>query len=331
MFINYEIHFKKQQKGVYMKEFLFESSDDLNQIHAYLWEPTSTPIGIVQIVHGMQEHMGRYNEFAEYLTKRGFVVVGHDQLGHGKTAVTPDQLGFISNHHPSDILVHDIHRVRKGATKKYPSLPYFIFGHSMGSYLLRKYISKHGEGLSGAIICGTGEDNVAKSKAGLALIGALTKKYGPYHRSKFITQMLFSGPYKEFDMTGNDFDNSWLTKDVTIVQKYYDDPYCTTPFTLNGYNALVSTVIYDAGKSAYKKVPSNLPILIVAGYRDPVGNFGKGPKIVYNNYVKAGLTDVSCKLFDDDRHEILNELDRETVYEYLENWIAKHLVKKTNE
>ena len=308
-----------------MKEITFDSASGKNKVQAYYWLPECQPCGIVQIIHGMQEHMGRYTEFAEFLSDNGFIVIGHDQLGHGRTAVTEDQLGYIAKEHPSDILVRDIHRLRKGAEKKFPGIPYFIFGHSMGSYLLRKYIAKYAEGLKGVIICGTGNEKPAKAKAGLAVIGALTKKYGQYHRSEAVTKMLFSGPYKEFDMTGTDLGNSWLTKDVTIVQKYYDDKYCSTPFTLNGYNALISTVIYDGQKAAYKNVPKDLPILIVSGDRDPVGNFGKGPKEVYNNYVKAGVTDIDIKLFDDDRHEILNELDRENVYDYIYTWLISYI------
>ncbi|MCR5148622.1 MAG: alpha/beta hydrolase [Eubacterium sp.] len=309
-----------------MKKILFESSNKLTKIHAYVWEPEGEPVGIIQLIHGMQEHMGRYTDFAQYLAGKGFVVVGHDQLGHGKTAVTEDQLGFISKEHPSDTLIMDIHRLRKGTMKKYPMLPYFIFGHSMGSYLLRKYISKFGYGLAGVIICGTGNENPAKAKAGLALIGALTKKYGQYHRSKFITETLFSGPYSEFDMTGNDPENSWLTKDTEIVAKYYNDPMCKTIFTLNGYNALISTVIYDCSPAAYKKVPKDLPILIVSGDRDPVGNFGKGPTKVYENYLKADISDVTLRLFNDDRHEILNELDRADIYSYIHEWIEDRLI-----
>lgn len=307
-----------------MKEITFDSADGKNKIKAYYTMPAGKAKGIVQIVHGMQEYMGRYKDFAEYLSGKGYIVVGHDQLGHGRTAVTEDQLGYIAKEHPSDILIRDIYRLRKGAEKKFPDLPYFIFGHSMGSYLLRKYITKYADGLAGVIICGTGNENVTKSRAGLAMIGALTKKYGPYHRSEAVAKMMFSGPYKKFDMTGTDLENSWLTKDVTIVQKYYDDVFCTTPFTLNGYNALVSTVIYDGQKSAFTSVPKDLPILIVSGDRDPVGNFGKGPKEVYENYVKAGVTDVQIKLFEDDRHEILNELDRESVYDYIYTWINDH-------
>ena len=309
-----------------MKNITFDSADGKSKIQAYYWTPDGEAKGIVQLIHGMQEHIGRYTDFAEYLVSKGFIVVAHDQLGHGRTAVTEDQLGFVAKEHPSDTLVRDIHRLRTGTEKKFPGLPYFIFGHSMGSYLLRKYIAKYADGLSGVIICGTGNEKPAKAKAGLAVIGALTKKYGPYHRSQAVTKMMFGGHYKEFDMTGTDLGNSWLTKDVTIVQKYYDDKYCSTPFTLNGYNALVSTVIYDGQKAAYTAVPKDLPILIVSGDRDPVGNFGKGPKEVYANYVKAGVTDIEIRLFEDDRHEILNELDRSSVYDYIYEWLDSHLI-----
>ena len=304
-------------------EFYYDSRDNSSKIHAIKWVPDTDPVGILIIVHGMAEHLGRYETFAEYMCEKGFVVAGNEHLGHGDS-VSQGPKGYFCSRDAATVVVRDVHRLKKTIQEEYPGLPIFIFGHSMGSLITRNYLTRYGTGIDGAIICGTGNENPAKSKAGLALIGALTKKYGPYHRSEMITKTVFSGPYKEFDLTGNDLDNSWLSKDVTIVQKYYDDPLNGPVFTLNGYNALISTVIYDATKPAYSRVPKSLPVLIVSGDRDPVGNFGKGPQQVYKNYIKAGLVDVTIKLFDDDRHEILNELDRQSVYDYIYDWISEH-------
>ena len=195
----------------------------------------------------------------------------------------------------------------------------------MGSYLLRRYLSSHGEGLDGAIVMGTGQETDALTTAGLAFIKAEAKKHGWHYRSEKVEKMTFGAPYRKFDLTGEDPERSWLSKNVENVKAYYSDPRSGFLFTLNGYWALISTVKFDNQKKNIAAIPKDLPILIVSGEDDPVGNMGKGVKKVYNAFVKAGIRDVSCKLFEGDRHEILNELDRDEVYRYILDWIEMHL------
>ncbi len=226
-----------------------------------------------------------------------------------------------------DILLEDVHTLRTQVQKDYPDLPYFILGHSMGSYILRKYLCLHGTGLSGAIVMGTGFIDSGVTHAGLLMCRLLTLLKGEKERSAFITKLTFgSGGYRKFCMDGSDDSNSWLTKDTAIVRKYYQDPLCTFRFTLNGYQGLLETVLYDCTAKHLARMDRNIPVLLVSGSEDPVGDMGAGVRKVYEMFREAGMKDVKMRLFEGDRHEILNETDRETVvYPELLGWLDAHL------
>ena len=196
----------------------------------------------------------------------------------------------------------------------------------MGSYLLRRYLSLKAEGLKGAIIVGTGQENDVTTTAGLSMISAMAKARGWHHRSLKIRDMTYTAPYKIYDLNGIDKSNSWICSDPEIMEKYYSDPRCTFTFTLNGYEALLTTVRYVNQKRNINKIPKDLPILLVSGELDPVGNLGKGVKYVYNKYVEAGIKDIECHLFPDMRHEILNEPAHSEVYSFIQDWINRTLV-----
>ncbi len=303
----------------------FKSCDGINTIHAVAWLPEGEPKGVLQIVHGMVEYIERYEEFAEYMNSQGFIVVGHDHLGHGESVQTEEDWGYIAEVNPSAKLVEDIRRVYVGAKKKFEGLPYFLLGHSMGSYLVRKYITVYGNDLTGIILTGTGTESKATTKVGLMVIRALTKKYGSRYRSDFVRELMYTSPYKLYDLNGIDPERGWITRDPEITKKYYSDPKCTFTFTLNGYEALVSTVDFVCDKKNIAKIPRKVPLLIASGDMDPVGNLGKGVKEFYNEVVKTGKMNVECKLFPEARHEILNEINREDVYAFLRDWMLNLL------
>ncbi len=310
-----------------MKKILkFKSSDKKTMIHAVAWIPENRePVAVIQIVHGMVEYIERYEEFAEYLNSKGFIVVGHDHLGHGESVITNEDWGFIDEVNPSAKLIEDMRRLYVGAKKQYPDLPFFLLGHSMGSYLVRKYITVYGNDLSGIILTGTGMEKKATTKAGLMVIRALAKKYGWRYRSDFVRELMYTSPYKLYDLKGIDPERGWITRDAEITKKYYSDPKCTFTFTLNGYEALVSTVEFVCDKNNIKKIPKKVPLLIASGDMDPVGNLGKGVKEFYNAVVKTGKINVECKLFPDARHEILNETNRDEVYDFIYNWMIEYI------
>lgn len=301
------------------KTFTFLSADKKTQIHCVSWAPeTENYRGILQITHGMVEYIERYEAFANYMNGKGYLVVGHDHLGHGESVNSPEDWGYFAESRGSDVLVADMHRLRTITQKKYPKLPYFMLGHSMGSFLLRKYLCIHNDGLKGAIIMGTGFQPDFVLKFGKCLCRLLARFHGWHYRSGFIQKMAFAGNDNKF--RGESLKNNWLTKDTEIVKAYSASPKCTFRFTLNGFYNLFDTIWYDNRPEHLKKVPKKLPLFFVSGEDDPVGNFGKGVKRVYDTYKALGIRDIQCKLYSTDRHEILNELDRDQVYEDIFQW-----------
>ena len=272
----------------------------------------------------MVEYIERYRAFAEFLNDNGFLVVGHDHIGHGESVVSKDEWGFFAEH-PSDTVVADMHTLREITRKEHPGVPYFMLGHSMGSYMLRKYLAIHGEGLTGAIIMGTGciPDNTTKLAMFIAKLQAAF--FGWHHRSKLLQKLSYDKYYHQFDLTGKDASNSWLTKDEEIVKTYYADPKCTFVFTVNAYMGLFEAVLFDNQQENIEAVPKSLPLFFVSGAMDPVGGCGSGVKKVYNKFDAAGKEDITWKLYDNDRHEILNETDRDVVYHDILAWMNVHL------
>jgi len=310
-----------------LENYTFESSDGHSIIHCVKWLPDREPVGVVQLVHGMVEYIERYDEFARFLTSKGFVVVGHDHIGHGHSVEKEEDLGIMTGAHPSDDMVEDILTHFSITKKSYPGIPYFILGHSMGSYMLRKFLackSAYLEELSGAIIMGTGFEKSAFCNFGLFMIGAISLFKGKNYRSTLIRDLTYSAPYKQYDCYGKDFANSWLTKNIKSVEKYYSDPYCTFTFSLNAYRGLVEATKYACSKECANKMRKNIPLLVISGEADPVGNLGAGTKAAYQELKKAGIKDVTLKLYQGDRHEILNEIDRQQVYEDIYQWVDSH-------
>ena len=307
------------------KNLTFLSSDEKTMIHGVQWVPEGEPKAIVQLIHGMVEYIERYDDFANFLASKGFLVVGHDHLGHGQSVQSIEDWGYISEDCPARHLIRDIHRLRKEVQRRHPGLPYFIAGHSMGSYLLRRYLTHKGAGLAGAIIIGTGQESDMVVRSGLMLVRATAKAKGWRHRSEKLQNLTYSSAYKQYDLTRTDLENSWVCSDPKVMKAYYSDPRCSFLFTTSGFEALLSTVLFDNQKRNIEMIPKELPIYIISGEGDPVGNLGKGVKEVYQKYVKTGIIDIECKLYPDMRHEILNEPGKQEVYDDVLAWIDKHM------
>ncbi len=302
--------------------FNFLSNDGKTVVHAVKWTPDSGGYkAILQITHGMVEFIERYEPFAEFLTAKGYMVVGHDHIGHGQSVISKDDWGYFCEENPSDTLVEDMHKLRTIVQEEYPKLPYFMLGHSMGSFMLRKYLAFYNENLRGAIIMGTGFTPANMTKLALKLTDFMGKIKGTRYRSKILQSLVFGTDYKGFDMAGKKPENSWLTKDVEIVEAYYREPRCTFMFTVNGYKGLFEAVNYSCNPENAAKLPKKLPLFIVSGGQDPVGGLGKGVKTVYYMYQEAGMLDLTYKLYENDRHEILNETDKQMVFEDLLAWM----------
>lgn len=309
---------------IYKKHTYFKSTDKIHRIHTIIWQPEDTEIrGILQIAHGMVEYIDRYDGFARFLCQQGIMVVGNDHLGHGDSVNHEDEWGYVSETQGANRIVCDMYKLMRHMQKRHPGVPYFILGHSMGSFLTRKFLMLHGECVQGAVIMGTGYHSGIEASLGKALTQMLGKLKGKTFRSKLINNMAFGSYNRSFTPARTPYD--WLTKDEAMVDAYMLEPACTFTFTVNGYESLFDTLIYIQNPKHLEKLPKNLPVFFVSGSHDPVGNFGKGVEKVYNQFIALGMTDVSLKLFDDDRHEILNESDKEQVYEAIYQWINSHL------
>lgn len=299
------------------------STDGIHKLHVVCWEPEGEVKAVLQISHGMVEYIERYDAFAKYMNTQGVLVVGNDHLGHGHSVNSDDELGYFCERHDSGVVVNDLHEVTKFVKNKYPNVPYFLFGHSMGSFMARRYIMTYGAELTGAIICGTGSQPGAV--LGIAKFVANTIKVfkGEKHRSEFMKNLSFNGYNSRIKPLRTQ--NDWLTKDEKIVDAYNADKYCTYTFTVNGYLTLFDVITFIQKNENIEKIPHDLPLFVVAGEEDPVGSFGVAVKGVFEDYKARGQKDISLKLYPTDRHEILNELDRENVYQDLAKWVKEHI------
>ena len=295
------------------QEFYFLSSDGFHRIHGLRWSPRGDVRAVLQIVHGMAEHIERYDEFAGFLAENGMLVVGHSHLGHGQTAANDDELGWFGEPDGNDLLIGDIQTLRELTESQYPGVPYFILGHSMGSFLTRQYLGLYGKGLSGAVIMGTADlpDVLVQSAAALCRLMAAFK--GWHYRSALIDSFIIRSYERKMGM-------EWLSKNEESTRAYAEDPKCGFAFTLNGFYHFFRTVDRANSLEAAGQMPKDIPIRFTAGAEDPVGSNGKGVEAVYRRYQKQGAN-ADIKLYPGMRHEILNELDRLTVFEDILNWM----------
>lgn len=306
------------------EEFYFDSRDGEHKIHAVKWVPeVEKPVCVVQIVHGMAEHIDRYDEFAAYLANKGILVVGDDHLGHGKSVSPGEPYGYFCKEDAPTVLVRDEHRLKKMIQEQYTGVPYIILGHSMGSFITRNYLLRYGSGINGAIIMGTGLP--PKSAAvGASVLAAVQRVFcGARHVSKLIDRAAFGSYNKRIKSPKTDFD--WLSANEENVQRYLEDSLCGFVFTVNGFQTLFKLIrnLYDREK--LNSMPKNLPVFFVSGAEDPVGDYGKGVERVYQSYKDIGMQNVQMKLYPGDRHEILNETDREDIFADIYRWLLQRI------
>ena len=290
------------------------------EIRCRLYEPEGTARAVFQICHGMCEYLGRYERFIAFLQENGFAVIGHDHAGHGHSAATPEDLGYFGPH-GDETLVEDTRAVTGYAKERFPGLPVILMGHSMGSFITRAYLTKYGKELDGCIIMGT-SGAVGATGAGVLLARLTAKLRGDRYRSPFVKKIAFSAYNKRIPDAKSP--NAWLTKDEDVVKKYDKDPFCTYTFTANGFETLFTLLQRVSRADWADGVPKTLPVFLVSGEEDPVGQYGKGVRQVYDRLQKAGA-DVRMKLYPDCRHEILNEPERETVYRDILAWCEEIL------
>lgn len=307
------------------EEFYFGSRDGEHKLHAVRWIPrTEQPICILQIVHGMAEHIGRYEDFAHFMAGKGILVVGDDHLGHGLSVKEGEPRGYFCKEDAATVLVRDEHRLKKMMQEQYPGIPYIILGHSMGSFILRNYLMRYGNGIDGAVIMGTGMQPKHAVRLGWLQASFLSAVLGPKYVCKGMDKALF-GVYNLKFQAGPGDSGHWVSVSPENVKAFQADPLCNFVFTANGFQTLMRLILnlYDEQKLA--QMPKDLPVLFVSGQEDPVGDFGKSVEKVFHSFEALGMEHVQLKLYPGDRHEILNEADRQDVYGDIYRFILQNV------
>lgn len=304
----------------------YPSADGSSTVCARIWRPasvTADPRGVVQIVHGMSEYIGRYDAFARFLAEQGFLVCGEDHVGHGETAPSESDLGHIPVRGGEDVLLSDVHALRERVMSLVdPSTPYILFGHSLGSFIVRVYLTRCGHGVSAAILSGTGQQSRALTLAGRALPRLIALVRGERHRSP-LAHALGAGAYsKAITDARTEFD--WLSHDRGVVDAYIADPRCGMMFTVGGYAAVADLADDSQRMGLARRIPRDIPMLLIGGAEDPVGDLGRGVSRAAGEYREAGVSDIEVKLYPGTRHEILNESVAREATDDILSWLDRH-------
>ncbi len=305
-------------------EFNFPASNGGHDIYACIWRDTDCKHykAVIQLVHGMAEYVLRYEDFAAYLARRGYVVCGNDHAGHGFSVESDDERGYFGKRENSwQFLIEDMDYLKGVMRLDYPDIPYFMLGHSMGSFLAREYTALYGRKLDGAVFMGTGYKNNFID-FGIALAKHMAHK-NPMQKGDAVGKLAFGSFNRKIEGAVTNFD--WLSSDSKMVDKYIKDDKCGFMFTNEGYRDLFLLHKRVNTSKWAQSLPKELPMLIISGADDPVGDYGKGVKGVYEMMVKEGCTNVQLKLLHGARHEILNENKREKVYSILLNWFENNI------
>ena len=304
-----------------MRTDFFYPSCGVGQIHGCRWTPDTEVTGVVQIVHGIAEHVERYDEFAEFLNSRGFLVVAEDHMGHGQSIGDQGKQGYFEGGWFA--AVQDTETLLENTGKEYPGLPYVLFGHSMGSFMVRTILAKYPDnGISAAIVCGTGWQNRAMLPAAIQLCKLLSRNGMETKPNYKLNSLIFGGYNNKIEHRRTDFD--WLTREDDIVDAYIADPLCGFVATTGLFRELLVGMRWVEDPKNLKKMKKDLPVYFISGEADPVGSYGKGVEKAADAFCQAGMKRVSRKLWPLCRHEILNEWNRQEIYGDVAEWVEKN-------
>ena len=302
--------------------FTFPSSDGVHSVCAFLWLPEGEARGIVHIIHGLSEYTERYDRFARFLTAQGFIVCGNDHLGHGKTA-SDKVFGWFAEKDGWHKVLTDVRTMHHTIKKQYPHLPYFFFGHSMGSFLGRQYMIDYPGEIDGAIISGTGQMSLPLLVSGLLLSRFLVLIGKGKQISPIVVALSVGAFNKKFKPNRTNVD--WISRDEAVQDAYLADRFCRFLPATSMYADMIGGMHYIGIPKNVAKVDKSCPVFLLSGDKDPVGEQGKGVLKARDLYLRAGCTDISCKLYPEGRHEMLNELNYEEVHQDVLAWLEAHL------
>ena len=301
-----------------MRESFTIPSNGIGQLHCCRWMPEGEPKAVLQIVHGIAEYIERYDDFAGFLNGLGYVVVAEDHMGHGQTVGAEGTQGYFEGGWFT--AVSDSYALLRKTKAEYPQIPYVLFGHSMGSFMARTILEVYPDsGIAAAVICGTGWQPRAILPGAIGICQLACKKVGEKNTSDTLQNMVFGGYNKRVEHPRTEFD--WLTRDAKVVDAYIAHPSCGFTASSGLLRELLKGILYVEQPENLGRMKKDLPVLFVAGGEDPVGSYGKGVKKAAEEFKKAGMEDVRLRLFPLCRHEILNEINRQEIYEFISRWM----------
>ena len=305
-------------------DFTFLSSDGKTRLHGIAWIPEDvTPAAVLQIVHGVAEYIGRYDDFARFLNSHGVIVVGHDHLGHGLSLPEGGTPVYFGNGNTWNTPVDDVYVLHTKLKEQYPHLPLLLMGHSMGSFLNRTYLIRYPGTVKAAILMGTGWQSAAALTGGLALAGML-KRRNAAATNDTVTELAFGAYNKTFKPNRTDYD--WLSADEENVDEYIADPLCGQDATVGLFYEMLTGIRFNQRRNNLDRMDKSMPILLISGEDDPVGGMGAGVRQTYAEFKRTGITDCTLKLYPGLRHELLNEkARRDEVYQDIWSWMEEKL------
>lgn len=308
-----------------MTEFTFLSTDGKTQLHGMRWEPEGGSVrAVLQICHGVAEHIARYDAFARYLNGLGIAVVGHDHLGHGLSLPEGGTPIYFGAGNTWNTVVDDIYVLHQRIRLWYPDVPLCIMGHSMGSFLTRTYLIRYPGTVKAAVIMGTGWQPKAVIAGGMAVAKAVGAVVGENGTSDLVTNLAFGAYNKLFAPNRTSCD--WLSADEGNVDAYMADPLCGADATVGLFRQMLSGIRFNQKLSNLRQMDPRIPVLFVAGEKDPVGDCGNGVRRTYQEFRRAGVQDCTLKLYPGLRHEILNEKAlQQQIFEDIGQWLTSKL------
>lgn len=307
-------------------KFTFLSADAKTSVHGELWLPEGPVRAVVQISHGVSEYILRYEPLAAYLTERGIAVVGNDHLGHGSSVAPGAPRLYFGPRGSWMHVVEDLYTLRCRVGRQAPNVPWFLLGHSMGSFLARTYLIRYPGTVSGAVLVGTGQMPPALIAGGRAIAAREARRVGETNPSPLVEKLAFGAYNKRFAPNRTAFD--WISADSGNVDRYLADPLCGESPSTGLFREMLWGIAYISRPSNLRRMNANTPILFLSGALDPVGDSGKGVRRAFHSFQRAGVRDVSMKLYPGLRHEIFNEACRESIYNDLYQWLCRYLPEK---
>ena len=306
------------------QDFRFPSADGATSLYGCTWMPeTDAPKAVLQLVHGISEHSGRYDELGCFMADHGFLVCAEDHLGHGNTADNKDHLGFTAEHDGWVKMTDNVKTLHDRMAAQYPDLPYILLGHSMGSFLARSYLIRFPSTVTACALLGTGQLPGLILSAGMAVCAMERKRLGSHGRSTLMQNLCFGAYNKQFKP--NRTPSDWICSVDAEVDRYIADPFCQVKPTVTLMGDMLGGIQFNQRKENLAKMDTATPILFLSGALDPVGANGKGVEQARKSFLDAGCTDVTLQLYPNGRHEMHNEYNKAEVFDFLLNWMERRL------